>query len=51
MDNISLEMSVYWLSKNVVSFKIEVGICEKFAKKYDTNFDFLCLQAESIAAV
>jgi len=32
MDNISLEMSVYWLSKNIVSFKIEVGVCETFAK-------------------
>jgi len=23
---------VYWLSKNIVSFKIKVGVCEKFAK-------------------
>jgi len=31
-DNISLETSVRWLSKDVVSFKIEVWVYEKFAK-------------------
>jgi len=32
MDNMSLEMSVHWLYEYVVSFKIEVGVYEKFAK-------------------
>jgi len=31
-DNISLETSVHWLSGDVVSFEIEVGVHEKFAK-------------------
>jgi len=30
--NTSLGTSVHWLSKYIVSFKIEVGVYEKFAK-------------------
>jgi len=31
-DNTSLEMFVYWLSKDIVSFEIKVGVYQKFAK-------------------
>jgi len=32
MYNSSLESAFHWLSDSVVRFKIEVGVCEKFAK-------------------
>jgi len=34
----SLETTFYWLSEDVVRFKIEVGVEEK-CKKYNTVFD------------
>jgi len=32
MDDISLETSLYWLSADIVRFKIEVGVEEKCTK-------------------
>jgi len=32
MDNISLEMSLYWLSDDILRFKIEVGVEETRTK-------------------
>jgi len=32
MDNISLKITVHWLFEDKVSFEIEVGVYEKFAK-------------------
>jgi len=42
-----LETSVCWLSRDVVSLEIEVGVNEKFAKG---DIDVFALQAASIAA-
>jgi len=32
MDDISLETSLYWLSEDIVRFKIKVGVEEKYTK-------------------
>ena len=47
MANISLEMSVRWLSEDVVCFEIEVGVYEKFAK-YNNDFDFLLCKQQAL---
>jgi len=32
MDNISLESTFHWLSRDTVKFEVDAGLCEKFAK-------------------
>ena len=38
-DNISLETSLYWVSEDVVRFKIEVRVVEKCTKNVNTISD------------
>ena len=44
MDNISLELTVHWLSKDVVKFEVNVGFMRNM-QKCNSDFGFLALQA------
>ena len=50
MDNISLEMTVYWLSENTVKFYIDVEFTRNM-QKCNSHFDLLALQAAQTCVV
>jgi len=49
MDNISLEISVHWLSEEIVRFEIEVGFIRNL-QECNSGFDILTSQAASFTA-